>query len=79
MQRTRPCASLRGSPLTRHPLGGAKLPLRLIALAALRFADPLNAQDYHVPDFTNETGAVMSEPSNFLEQLVAVRANLEPL
>ena len=22
VQRTRPCASLRGSPLTRHPLGG---------------------------------------------------------
>ena len=24
VQRTRPCASLRGSPLTRHPLGGPK-------------------------------------------------------
>ena len=24
VQRTRPCASLRGSPLTRHPLGGRK-------------------------------------------------------
>ena len=24
VQRTRPCASLRGSPLTRHPLGGQR-------------------------------------------------------
>ena len=24
VQRTHPCASLRGSPLTRHPLGGPK-------------------------------------------------------
>jgi hypothetical protein len=24
VQRTRPCASLRGSPLTRHPLGGMR-------------------------------------------------------
>jgi len=24
VQRTRPCASLRGSPLTRHPLGAGR-------------------------------------------------------
>ena len=32
VQRTRPCASLRGSPLTRHPLGSPRdIPLTTTA------------------------------------------------
>jgi hypothetical protein len=34
VQRTRPCASLRGSPLTRHPLGAPGLGIALVLVFA---------------------------------------------
>ena len=36
VQRTRPCASLRGSPLTRHPLGAVVIMVALVAFGGCR-------------------------------------------
>ena len=49
VQRTRPCASLRGSPLTRHPLGGFMSRFWLasvLLLAALPGCETFNGKRY---------------------------------
>ena len=49
VQRTRPCASLRGSPLTRHPLGGPLLTLPMSALVVVCLASCVTFQGKSYP------------------------------
>ena len=44
VQRTRPCASLRGSPQTRHPLGGPRTSEQVLGRASTAAARWLNGQ-----------------------------------